>query len=225
MKKRLLVTTISLLICCSFFLVSAADSLIDKNVPTLQANKAILSKQTIENNLADRRDHRVEEKSIQNENEYAIRKEGKEFNFKVEEKINEGTMQRTMVYANNEGVKHQIRSEIGIYGETKDNITTLNALLSSGERKQIKVMPEKVSQIALERLRTKYPIIELREKENEGVRRAIYHVHADKPGKLFGIFGLTVPFEAEVDAETGEIISSSRPWWAKLVSGEENLEE
>jgi len=37
--------------------------------------------------------------------------------------------------------------------------------------------------------------------------------------------GINVKMEARVNAETGETISVYKPWWAKLVIGEDNLEE
>ena len=106
-----------------------------------------------------------------------------------------------------------------INGQTK-----LTAKLSNGRDAEIKVMPDKASDTALERLRLKNCVeadgcsIELKEVgEGEGAKLA-YEVKTQRQSKLFGLFGANMNVEAQVDAETGEVISVNKPWWAFLAS-------
>jgi len=106
-----------------------------------------------------------------------------------------------------------------INGQTK-----LTAKLSNGRDAEIKVMPDKASDTALERLRLKNCVeadgcsIELKEVgEGEGAKLA-YEVKTQRQSKLFGLFGANMAVEAQVDAETGEVISVNKPWWAFLAS-------
>ena len=39
--------------------------------------------------------------------------------------------------------------------------------------------------------------------------------------KVFGIFKTDMDVEAQIDAETGEVIKSKKPWWAFLATESE----
>lgn len=107
-----------------------------------------------------------------------------------------------------------------IFGE----VTMLKAKLSNGKNADVKVMPDAASEKAIEKLQLKNCAeedgckIELKEVGTGENVRAAYEVKAKKKAKLFGLFGTEMDVEAQIDAETGEVISSHKPWWAFLAS-------
>lgn len=87
---------------------------------------------------------------------------------------------------------------------------------SNGRKAQIKVMPETASIRARERLGELGFNVSLKEVGNDKVA---YEVSAEKEGKIFGLFNAKGKVSAMVDAETGDVISVKKPWWAFLASG------
>jgi len=60
--------------------------------------------------------------------------------------------------------------------------------------------------------------IELKEVgQGEQVKLA-YEVKAQKEAKILGMFKTKMGVAAQVDAQTGEVINSNKPWWAFLAS-------
>jgi len=49
--------------------------------------------------------------------------------------------------------------------------------------------------------------------------KPIYLISGTNKGKLFFVFPITAEIEQKIDAETGEIISTKKPWWVFLASG------
>lgn len=94
--------------------------------------------------------------------------------------------------------------------------------LSNGRNAQIKIMPETASQKAIERLRLKNCdedcSIELKEVDVGQNQKAAYEVKAKKESKIFGLFKKIMDVETQIDAESGEIISTKKPWWSFLAS-------
>jgi hypothetical protein len=88
----------------------------------------------------------------------------------------------------------------------------------------VKVMPDTASEKALERLRLKTCSdenecqIELKEVGSGDNAKLAYEVKTQRRSKLFGLFGMKMQVQAQVDAETGEVIQTSKPWWAFLAS-------
>src|SRR3989338_6642935 len=92
-----------------------------------------------------------------------------------------------------------------------------------GNVTDIKIMPDRASEIAIERLRALNFTVELREVSRKGnVSRIVYHARAYKDGRFIGILKLKVRVETQIDPETGEIIMTSKPWWAFFVFGEDS---
>jgi len=60
--------------------------------------------------------------------------------------------------------------------------------------------------------------IDLKEVIKKKVSRVAYSLKAKQRGKFLGMFKTKLSVEAEVDAETGEIIKTKRPWWGFLVT-------
>ena len=100
--------------------------------------------------------------------------------------------------------------------------TKLQVKLSNGKNAEVKVMPDKASEKAMERLRIKVCSeenncqIELKEVgQGEQVKPA-YEVKVQKQARLFGLFKTKMNVQAQVDADNGEVIQSKKPWWAFL---------
>ncbi len=98
----------------------------------------------------------------------------------------------------------------------------LNARLSNGKNTEIKVMPDVASNKALKRLKLKNCDencnIELKEVSVKNQARAAYEVKAQRNSKVFGVFNKRMNVQAQVDAETGDIIDINKPWWAFLAT-------
>ena len=125
------------------------------------------------------------------------------------------------------------RFELGIGGtkvETSLEITSdstsgevvLSTELSNGRNVQMKIMPDVASEKALERLQLKNCVaedgcsIELKEVGAGDGAKLVYQVKTQKASRIFGLFRARMNVEAQVDAETGEIIRTRKPWWAFL---------
>jgi len=104
--------------------------------------------------------------------------------------------------------------------EQVQNETKFYANLSNGRNAEIKIMPDTASQTALQRLNlrncTEDCSIKLKEANIGDQVRAVYEVQAQRNSKVFGIFSVRMQVQAQVDAETGEIIRVNKPWWAFL---------
>jgi hypothetical protein len=104
------------------------------------------------------------------------------------------------------------------------NQTRLNVKLSNGKNLEVKIMPDVASETAMERLQLKACSeenacqIELKEVGQGEEIKAVYEVKAQKKAKLFGFVDVDMAVDAEVDAESGEIIRSGKPWWAFLAT-------
>lgn len=102
--------------------------------------------------------------------------------------------------------------------------TKLQVALSNGKNAEIKVMPNTASERAIERLQIKSCTseegcsIELKEVGTGDDAKAAYSVKAKKEAKFLGLFSTEMDVEAEVDAETGEVIKTKKAWWAFLAS-------
>lgn len=126
-----------------------------------------------------------------------------------------------------ENNKIQLRSGI-ISAQTTMNMTeeqtqdgvTLKVKMSNGKNAEVKIMPDTASERALERLRLKVCSeengchIELKEVGQGDEVKAAYEVKVKKQSKVLGVFKKEMAVEAQVDAGTGEVIKSNKPWWA-----------
>jgi len=104
--------------------------------------------------------------------------------------------------------------------EQVQNETKFYAKLSNGRNAEIKIMPDTASQTALQKLNLRNCSddcsIELKEVNLGNQVRAVYEVQAQRNSKVFGIFSARMQVQAQVDAETGEIIQVNEPWWSFL---------
>lgn len=101
------------------------------------------------------------------------------------------------------------------------------AELSNGMNAEIKVMPDTASERALEVLGAKCQEtgceIELKEVGKKEETKAAYEVKAQKQVKVLGFIKAQMRTQAQVDAETGEVVKTRNAWWGFLAK--KNLEE
>ena len=90
-------------------------------------------------------------------------------------------------------------------------------------------MPDAASEIALSVLKAKCEIrnctVELKEvgvKNNNETNKTkvAYEITTEKGSRFLFLFKNKMTLKARIDAETGEIISIKRPWWAFLAREE-----
>lgn len=99
----------------------------------------------------------------------------------------------------------------------------LKAYMSNGNWALVKTMPDKASETALENMEAKCAetgcSIELKEiSAGFNKTKLAYVVEAEKDSKVLFLFQKKMPISANVDAESGEVLSVSKPWWALIAS-------
>ena len=145
---------------------------------------------------------------------------------------------RTGTYMNQAGKQMQVKAGEGnevklqsgnaeaktIMAMTQEQIqnrTKLRVKLSNGVKSEIKVMPDTASETALARLGAKCEgecTIELKEVGNGEQVKAAYEIKTQKQARILGLFKTQMQVQAQVNAETGEVIQAKKPWWAFLAS-------
>jgi len=102
--------------------------------------------------------------------------------------------------------------------------TKLQVELSNGKNAEVKIMPDTASEKAMEQLRLKTCTaesgcsIELKEVGSREQIKAAYEIKTQANAKFLGLFKTKVQVQAQVDAGTGEVIKTSKPWWAKITT-------
>jgi hypothetical protein len=93
--------------------------------------------------------------------------------------------------------------------------------LSNGNYREVKIMPNRASETAVEKLKTnKNLTIQLKEVGVGNNLSVVYDIEGNRTTKLLGLFKVRAQLKARVDAETGEIIEFETPWWYFLVGKE-----
>jgi hypothetical protein len=114
--------------------------------------------------------------------------------------------------------KIDTKTGLNLTAEDIDTKTMLKAYLSNGRWALVKYLPNVASAIALKRLEAKCAerncTIELKEVGAGNKTKLAYEVKTEKDSKVLLIFKKKMPVIAQVDAETGQIISVKKPWWA-----------
>jgi hypothetical protein len=119
-------------------------------------------------------------------------------------------------------ITEKINAKTGLNLSVEDinNITTLKTLLSNGRWAEVKIMPNKISERALEILGAKCEerncTIELKEVGIGNKTQLAYELSTEKNSKVLLLFKKKMSLVAQVDAETGQVISAKKPWWAFL---------
>jgi hypothetical protein len=118
--------------------------------------------------------------------------------------------------------------------EEWENRTKLYAGLSNGKNAEIKIMPDTASETALQRLGLRNCdedcLIELKEVGSGEQIKAAYELRTQRNSRVLGLFRARMNVQAQVDAETGELVQVNKPWWAFLAtepeeSSEESVDE
>jgi len=117
------------------------------------------------------------------------------------------------------------QTALELTAETDGEKTNFKTTLSNGRNAEIKVMPDTASEKALEQLRLKVCseengcAIELKEVgKSQEEKQLAYEVQAERHSRILGIFKKKMQVQAQVDAETGEVIQTNKPWWAFLAT-------
>jgi hypothetical protein len=110
--------------------------------------------------------------------------------------------------------------EIETENDTEINGNTkLFTNLSNGRKAEIKIMPDVAIQKAIERLGELNWTIELKEVGSGNEKKLAYELAGEKQGRFLGIFKIKAKILARVNAETGKVDYTKKPWWAFLASG------
>lgn len=104
----------------------------------------------------------------------------------------------------------------------ENNQTRLRVMLSNGNEIEMKVMPDTAAKRALEKLKlnrceeSEGCVLELKEVPVGSAKKLAYQIQRERKARFLGIIPANMEVEATVDAETGDIISLKKPWWAFL---------
>lgn len=145
------------------------------------------------------------------------------------QEYNVGKGRQAAIYERNGGLQlrtgnSSANTSLNMTYEEGQNKSRLYARLSNGRNSEIKIMPDQASERAIERLKINACSeenncsIELKETGKGNQTRAIYNMKAKKQARVLGLFKTKMQVEAQVDAESGEVVQSKRPWWAFMAS-------
>lgn len=92
---------------------------------------------------------------------------------------------------------------------------------STGEEKEIKMMPSQVTEVITGQLNLKNYSIELKNiKEGKTEEeKPVYIVSGKKEVKMLGLFKMGITTESQINTETGEVEKTNTPWWSFLTRG------
>lgn len=145
---------------------------------------------------------------------------GEEIEFEYEREFREGEENRFRF----EHQEIMTRLMLQFENLTKENMSKIRTMLSNGRYAEVKIMPRVASERALERLRLKVCnetnncTIELKEVlENEEAKLA-YELRRERESKFLGFIKSKMKVSARIDAETGDVLDTKKPWWAFLAS-------
>jgi hypothetical protein len=80
--------------------------------------------------------------------------------------------------------------------------------------KEVKIMPSVVSSVAINQLKLKDYVIELKD-----VGKPVYEVTGKRDVKIFGLFKAKMKTTSQINAETGIVEKTKKPWWSFLARG------
>jgi uncharacterized membrane protein YkoI len=126
--------------------------------------------------------------------------------------------------------KTQVKTQLEIEQDNNENnLSRTRVRLNNGENVEVKIMPDTASEIALQRLRLRNCnesnncSIELKEVGKGNSTKLAYEIQIKRHSKILGIFQKKMQVQAQVNAETGEVIQAKKPWWAFLASETDEL--
>jgi hypothetical protein len=163
-----------------------------------------------------------ENTQLQNQNQVRVQSGNYENSEGKQMQIQTGAGNEVRLQVGN--VEAKSNMQIGSEHDPVQNKTMLKTQLSNGKNAEIKVMPNTASEKAIERLQLKVCnsenncTIELKEVGSGEQVKVAYEVQAQKEARVLGLFKAKMQVQAQVDAETGEVIKTKKPWWAFLAS-------
>lgn len=137
--------------------------------------------------------------------------------------MNQNGEQMQIIAAERGGMNLRVRNvsmhtNMNMTQNRTQNKTRLMVHMSNGMNSEIKIMPDVASAKALEVLGAKCDerncTIELKEVGTGNQTRAAYEIRTQKESRVLGLFRARMNVQMHVDAETGAIIMSKKPWWA-----------
>jgi hypothetical protein len=139
----------------------------------------------------------------------------------VKEDVNDTNINKSSSRDNNVDTnvnKTIFDTKLEINEDLENNETRIKVKLSTGVEQVIVVSPKDALQIAVNELgSTNNLTFELSEISEGDNVKAVFSAKVDKSGKFLGIFSLNVILKTLIDAETGEVLETDKPWWAFLV--------
>ena len=142
--------------------------------------------------------------------------DGTKITFKTKTEVEDGeTTTKTSVKI--EGV--EFTTKLSIKESFEDGEVKLTVKLSTGADQDIIVQPDEALLLAIEELKAGNISIELSERGEGEKIKAVFKATTTQEGKFLGIFNTQIDLETLIDTETGDIIETTRPWWAFLVVG------
>ncbi|MFH0806118.1 MAG: hypothetical protein V1885_00055 [Candidatus Brennerbacteria bacterium] len=83
------------------------------------------------------------------------------------------------------------------------------------DNKEVKILPDRASKIAVEKLGDIFGSISLKDvPAGEKSSGLAYELNGLSDEKLFGFIKVKVPTDVQIDAVSGELIRSKKPWWS-----------
>ena len=115
-----------------------------------------------------------------------------------------------------------VESELEIETEKDENgKNKVKVKFKDGTESEVKVMPSTASDRAIEALSLNNCVAEegcTIELKDVGNGKLAYEIETEKESKIFGLFKTKMHVQAQIDAETGELIRAKKAWWAFLAS-------
>jgi len=142
--------------------------------------------------------------------------DGVEITFKVKEEIKDGESEtKNSIEVNGVG----FNTKLAVKEKFEDEKSRLAVELSTGASQDIIILPDEALLIAIEELQASGITIELSENIEGEQLKAVFKARTMREGRFLGLFNSQVDLETLIDTETGEIIKTTRPWWAFMVRG------
>jgi len=122
------------------------------------------------------------------------------------------------IYVEQTGTNASTKMEIRTY--SNGNSVKVKTVTSDGSEVEIEIMPDEAEEIALEKVKVRACNSEnncnltLKEEKN----RLKYEMQLERHSRILAIFQKKMQIRTEIDAETGEIIKITKPWWAFLAT-------
>ena len=112
---------------------------------------------------------------------------------------------------------------MSFYEDANRTQSRIRVNLSNGTQREIKVLPETAAERAREVFRNQNMTLVLKEVPNGNNSTLVYEAESNSTMAIFGLFKVRANLRTQIDADNGDIIETSKPWWSFLASSvEEN---